>query len=215
MSGLTRFPATGSFDLAGLPYLGGVIGLNPGGDNTGADNSRGVVTFFWTVAGGGIVGTQGMPLSSQIVSMAEMRLLNRGPSVYLTYQAFSGTNGLAATFFSTSVGGALPLLCGDTILHEEIDKDMPANTAWAIYPCDYFAGTVGVYFDAVTADGVPVPSARATFYGTNLTNDDRKLDVVSPGRATVIVPIGTWFVVVWNPTPAPIKYTLSVVPLLT
>ena len=51
----------------------------------------------------------------------------------------------------------LPLLCGDTILHEEIDKDMPANTAWAIYPCDYFAGTVGVYFDAVTADGVPVP----------------------------------------------------------
>jgi hypothetical protein len=215
MSGQNRWPSLGTvdevgrpmrtYDLHSQPYIGGVIGLNPSGDV-----SRGVITFFWTfdAVGEHIVGTQGMHIASPIPSMAELRLLNRGPFVYMTYQAFSGTNGLSATMFSTDVGGPQPLMCGDTILIEDIDQPVVANATKTIYPCDYFAGQVGVYFDAP-------PAARATIYGVNLTNDNRKVDVISPGSAITIVPVGTWFVVVWNPTPAPIRYTLAMVPLLT
>jgi hypothetical protein len=203
--GVTRYPATGAFDLGHRAYLGGIIGLQPDGEF-----SRGVVTLYWTrdPEGTEIVGVQGMHLASAIVSCAELRFLNRGPYLYLTYEAFSGANGLAVKLFATDIGGTQPLLCGDTILIEEVDRTLAASSVATVYPCDYYAGQALLYLDAPAG-------VKATLYGVNLTDDNRPLDQVGPGRAMLTVPLGTWFVVVWNPTAAPVTYTLAVTPWIT
>lgn len=214
---LKRYPSSGTFDLHDMAYVGGPIGLNPAGDF-----SRGVVTFYWTIdaAGEHVCGVQGMHLTSSIPSLAELRLPNRGPYLFVTYQPYAGPNPLAASLFGTNVGGKQPLLCGDTILIDEQEKTLAAatlNTAvppaivpmlLPIYPCDYFAGEVRVYFAAPTG-------VKATLQGADLTDQFWILEEFGPGRFTTIVPLGTWGIVINNPTLSPITYTLSVTPLIT
>lgn len=202
-SGTTRYPSTCTYDLAGEKYLAGVIGLNPAGTP-----SRGVVTFYWTTdaAGDNIVGTQGMHVSSSIPSMAELRMLNRGPYLHFTYEAFVGPNPLAANLFTTNNGGNQPLLCGDTILIDEQDATLAANTSVPIYPDDYFAGEGRLYLSAPA-------NVKVTIHGVDLTDQFWPLDCVSPGSYTTVFPIGTWLAVVSNSNGSAITYTLAVTPL--
>ncbi len=199
---VTRYPATGTVDLREWSYIGGPIGLNPEGPA-----SVGVATFFWTSdpEGAHIVGVQGMHLSSLIVSLAELRLLNRGPYLYLTYEPWSGPNGLAANLFGTTVGGSQPYLIGDTILIDEQDRTLAAGSTETWYPCDYFAGDAQFYLEAPAG-------VRATVHGADLTNQFWLLDSTGPGGKRTIVPMGTWLVVVHNPTPFAVPYTVSVTP---
>ncbi len=199
---VTRYPTTGTYALYDWSYLGGPIGLNPEGEP-----SRGVVTFYWTAdkAGSHIVGVQGMNLSSLIVSMNELRLLNRGPYLYMTYEPFVGPNGLAARLFGTLVGGTQPALLGDTILIDEQDRTLAAGCTETWYPCDYFAGEGRLYLSAPAGCSVSV-------HGADLTDQFWLLDSMGPGSCSTIFPLGTWLVVVHNPTPAAVSYTVAVTP---
>jgi hypothetical protein len=201
-----RYPAIDdpngpTYDVGAYRNLAGVIGLDPNGPV-----SHGMMCFRWTsdAAGERQTGVQGFPLTSLIPSMAQLNLPNLGRYCYVDYTPQVGPNALAVSLFGTQIDRTLP---GDTFLIEDMAQEVV--TTKTIYPADYCAGEVGVFFEASTA------LARATIYGVNLTDDSRRLDVLPPGRWRTITPMGTWFVVVWNPTPAPITYTLAMTPLLT
>lgn len=202
---LTRYPATGTFDLQEQAYLGGIIGLNPA-----EPYGRGVVTFFWTIdpEGHHIVGIQGMNLAASIVSLNQLRLLNQGPYLYMTYEPFSGPNQLAATLFTTHIGSNTMQIAGDTILIDEQNRPIGPNATETLYPCDYYAGFARFYFQAPR-------DVSLTIYGADLTDQFWPLDKMSSGSMTTIVPLGTWMVVTHNPTQAPITYTLACTPLAT
>jgi hypothetical protein len=204
-SGKTRYPDKGTYDLSNFKYLAGQIGLRPDGPA-----GRGTATFFWTsdAAGDHIVGVQGMPLASLIVSQNQLRIPNQGPYFYMTYQPFSGPSNLAANLFGSNVGSPNQQIPGDTILIDDKDKPLTARTATTIYPDDYFAGSARVYFSAPAG-------VNATIYGDDLTDQFWPLDSMGSGSMTTIVPLGTWMIVVYNSTSAPVKYTLSVTPSVT
>ncbi len=198
-----RYPLTGSYSVCEWSHVGGVIGLDPSGAV-----SHGVLTFLWTMdeAGDQIVGVQGINISSQIVSLNQLRIIHQGPYLHLTYQPFVGANPLAATLFNTTIGSPQPELAGDTILIDEKDRPLAAQTSEAIYPCDYFAGQVRVYL------GGPA-TLKATLYGADLTDQFWPLDIFAANvPVTTIVPLGSWMIVVSNPTPAAATYTLAVTP---
>lgn len=209
---VTRYPAEGSaYPLREWSHIGGFIGLNPKGPPT-----RGVATFFWTRDPEGlrIVGVQGMHLTSQIVSNAELRTLGRGPYLYVNYESWMGPDGPdglatgpAADLYGTNAAGAQPYLIGDTILITERDRPLAAATSEAIYPCDYFAGEVQLSFSAPAG-------VFARVYAADLTDVFYPLgQPMAPGEdRRTIVPMGTWMVVTSNPTGAPIAYTLVVTP---
>jgi hypothetical protein len=216
----TRWPSanaqTTTYDVSEYRNVGGAIGLNPEGPV-----SHGTVTFRWTsdAAGTRQVGVQGIPLTSLIVSNYQLNIPNLGPYLHVEYKPYVGPNPITLNLSGTNVDRTLP---GDTILIEDTDRVVGAQATYTVYPCDYFAGTVGLYFEAVRTEMigglpalVPVPDARATFYAVNLTDDNRKMLAMGPGRATAITPMGTWFCVIWNPLTVPITYTLAAVPLLT
>lgn len=219
----TRYPEEGTYPVT-MPYLAGPIGLDPGGAE-----QRGVVTFFWTSdkAGEHIVGVQGMHLSSLIVSMAELRLMNRGPYLHMTHEPFAGantpggTNALAARLFGAQVGGSKPLLIGDTILIDVQDRTLAGSTAadpstetW--YPCDYFTGFADFYFEANDSNGHPLDASsgvRVTLHNYDLTDQAWLVNSFKPGEPrTAICQLGTWCVVVHNPTSKEITYAMSVTP---
>lgn len=204
ISQMTRYPAVGTYNVSSAKYVGGVIGLNPLGPL-----SHGIVTFFWSsdAAGEQIVGVQGMNLSSQIVSLNQLKVPNLGPYLYLTYQPIIGPNALAVNLFGTNIGTILPEWPGDTILIDEKNQTLAPETATAIYPCDYFAGPVRLSLMAPA--GVTV-----TLYGADLTDHFWPLESLTNGSATTITPMGTWLVVVSNATSGSITYTIAATPLL-
>jgi len=201
----TRYPTSGTYDVSTWSHIGGVIGLDPA-----SATSHGVVTLFWTMNadGTGIVGVQGINLNSLIASMNQLRLMNQGPYLYLTYQPFVGPNPLAAQLFGTNIGSLLPELAGDTILVDITSAQLAAYSNATIYPCDYFAGSARVYLSAPA--GVTV-----TLYGADLADQFWPLDSMGPGSMTTIVPMGTWLIVVSNANSAAVTYTVAVTPLVT
>jgi hypothetical protein len=218
--GLAHYPALGSetktYPVSEYRNVGGAIGLDPEGPF-----SRGTIKFRWTsdAAGERQVGAQGIPMTSLIISNYLLNIPNLGAYLRVEYKPYFGPNPITMNLFGTNVDRTLP---GDTILIEDTDRAVGAQATYTVYPCDYFAGQVSVYFEAVRTEViagvpalVPVPEARVTFYAVNLTDDNRKMLTMGPGRASVITPMGTWFCVVWNPLTVPITYTLAVVPLLT
>lgn len=203
---LTRWPAAEedppTVDVSSSPYLGGIVGLDPE-----AAHHTGTVILKWTTDLGGTrqVGTQGIPLTSLIISNAELSIRNRGPYLYMTYQPYTGDSFLTANLFGMDTGDRQLLHCGDTILVEEMNKALGSYTSTAVYPADYFAGDVDVTLWA--PEGVTVRLVEV-----NLTNDNRDCNWMGPGSRRMIVPVGTWFMVISNATPNTIYYTLAVTP---
>jgi hypothetical protein len=205
---MTRYPASGTYDVGDWHYIGGMIGIDPEGPH-----SRGTVTFFWTSDQGGqnIVGVRSLPLSSAIPSTNELRTMNRGPYLYLTYQPWlghlTGPNRIAATLFGTQTGTSsteIQLVPGDNILIDE--KDRPLTLRESIYPAGYYGGEALLYFSA--PEGV-----TATLYGFDLEDKWWPLDAFKQsGTYRTVVPNGVWFVFVHS-TIGPTKYTLAVTPL--
>jgi hypothetical protein len=206
---VTRYPASGAYDVSAWHYIGGMIGIDPEGPH-----SRGTVTFFWTAdpQGNSIVGVRSLPLSSAIPSTNELRTMNRGPYLYLTYQPWfqhlTGPNRIAATLFGTQTGTSsteIQLVPGDNILIDE--RDRPLTLRESIYPAGYYGGEVQLYFDAP-------PGVTVTIYGFDLTDQWWPLDSFKqPGTYRTVVPAGTWFAFVYNSTGQPVRYTLAVTPL--
>lgn len=199
-----RYPATGTFDVSGWRYVGGVFGLNPSGEH-----SRGTLTLFWTTDADGqhIVGPQGIHHTSLIPSLNQLRLPNQGPYLYAIYHPFVGPNPLHANLFLTDVGHPLQEIPGDTILVDERNRELAAHTSEPIYPCDYFAGGSECYFAAPQ-------DVTAMLYGADLTDQFWPLRPITPGSQRIVTPLGTWFIVVSNANAGPVTYTLAVTPLL-
>jgi hypothetical protein len=223
---VTRYPASGTYDVGQWHYIGGMIGIDHFGPH-----SRGTVTFFWTAdaAGTQIVGVRSLPLSSAIPSTNQIRTMNLGPYLYLTYQPWFrsnmpggvdlvGPHRMAATLFGTDTG--LPMTGsdtrldiqappGDNILIDEQGRKMTWREA--IYPAGYYGGAVLLYF-------VAPPGVRAVVYGFDLEDKWWPIDSL-PGSGTIrtVVPNGTWFVYVYDDyygtTGREIEYTLAVTPL--
>jgi hypothetical protein len=203
-----RYPASGTYDVKDWHYIGGMAGIDFYGPH-----SRGTLTFFWTVdaAGTQIVGVRSLPLTSAIFSTAEIRTMNRGPYLYLTYQPWfrdlKGPHRMAMTLFGTNTGlsqAEIQLPPGDNILIDERDRLLPVVEA--IYPAGYYGGEVLLYFSA--PEGV-----TATVYGFDLEDKWWPLDAFKgSGSYRTVVPNGVWFVFVHS-TIGPTKYTLAVTPL--
>ncbi len=212
-----RYPSANAlvptYDLRTVSHLGGVIGLNPE-----APLSAGTVTFRWTsdAAGEHIVGTQGIPLTSGIVSMNELRLPNRGPFLYLTYQPFQGVNLLSANLFGTNVPCRLPQWPGDTLLFTEYGRPLAPTLPGqgeTLYPDDYFAGECFVFFDAWDQQtGKKVAGPCVTFHAADLTNVWYQFGAAPIGQTRIVAPIGSWSAMIHNPTDAAIAYALTVTP---
>jgi hypothetical protein len=205
---VTRYPASGTYDVREWHYIGGMIGIDHFGPH-----ARGTVTFFWTVdpQGTQIVGVRSLPISSAIFSTNEIRTMNRGPYLYLTYQPWfrdlPGPHKMAMTLFGTNAGLSqteIQLPPGDNILIDERDRPLPVMES--IYPAGYYGGEVLLYFQA--PEGV-----TATVYGFDLTDQWWPLDEFKrAGSYRTVVPNGVWFVFVHS-TIGPTKYTLAVTPL--
>jgi hypothetical protein len=206
---VTRYPATGAYDVSAWHYIGGMIGIDPEGPH-----SRGTVTFFWTAdaQGSQIVGVRSLPLSSAIPSTNELRTLNRGPYLYIKYEPWfrdlPGPHRMAATLFGTNVGvdgAAIQMPPGDNILIDEHDR--PLTWREAIYPAGYYGGEVLLHFHAP-------PGVEAVLYGFDLTDVWWPLDRFTPGTHRTVVPNGTWFVFVLDTIGGrKVPYTLAVTPL--
>lgn len=202
---LTRYPATGTYDVSSMQYVGGVMGLDPA-----SGYGFGTMTFFWTsdAAGAHIIGPQGISLASGIPSLAQLRIMNQGPYLYMTYQPFAGVNYLHANLFLTNVSSPLPELPADTILVTEAHT-LASNLSVGIWSADYFAGEAVLFLDA--PQGVYL-----TVYGVDLTGQYWATDTVKPGPGKMtVLPMGAWLVVVSNPTNDAIAYRATVTPLLT
>lgn len=226
LSNKTTYPTSGTYDVSQYRYLGGFVGLEPG------ETSAGVVTFDWYKdrAGTELVGVQGLPVSSLIVSTAQLRVPNLGPYVKVTFTPFTqpypekcaaGGCPFAMRLFGTNRPSLLPLIPGDSILIDTVPTPepgvvpkvvpevVPPETSTAIYPDDYFTGPVRLFLESS-------PGVTATLYGTDLTGENWPLDKLSAsGSTTTFAPFGTWFVVVSNPTTSPAGVTLAATPLET
>jgi hypothetical protein len=205
-----RYPASGTYDVSAWHYIGGMIGIDHFGPH-----ARGTVTFFWTVdpAGTQIVGVRSLPLSSAIPSTNELRTMNRGPYLYLTYQPWfqhlTGPNRMAATLFGTQTGTSsveIQLVPGDNILIDE--RDRPLTLRESIYPAGYYGGEVQLYFHAP-------PGVTVEIYGFDLTDQWWPLDsFAKSGTYRTVVPAGTWFAFIHDTQgPRDVRYTLAVTPL--
>jgi hypothetical protein len=206
---MTRYPASGTYDVREWHYIGGMIGIDHFGPH-----SRGTVTFFWAVdpAGTQIVGVRSLPLSSAIFSTNQIRVMNLGPYLFISYQPWfkdlAGPHRMAATLFGTQTGTSsqeIQAPPGDNILIDERNRKLPWREA--IYPAGYYGGEVLLYFSA------PV-GVTATVYGFDLEDKWWPLDhLQQSGTIRTVVPNGTWFVFIYNATGAEVEYTLSVTPL--
>lgn len=203
--GCTRYPATGTYDVGALPYIGGAIGLNPQ-----STYSLGVAVFHWTTDPDGAhqVGPQGITLASGIPSLAQLRLPNQAPYLYLTVTPLVGLNELHANLYLTGVPSPVPELPADTMLVTE-RHTLAANTSVGVWSADYFAG------EALWLLQAPV-GVYVTIYNVDLEGHFYPTDAMpaGPSRMTTL-PMGAWLIVVSNPTPNEVSYVATVTPLLT
>lgn len=201
----TRYPAVGTYDVSEWSYVRGNIGLDPAGPW-----SAGVLTFVWTWDEDGewVAGIEAMHLTSLIVSQNEPHLETRGPHLFLIYAPFFGPNALAASLAGSNAQSRFRELPGDTILVDEKDKILPPNGTATIYPCDYFAGEGLLWLSSS-------PGVVAWVYGFDLTNQNWPLVSTGSGSVKAVLPMGSWFVFVYNTNQqesAP--YSVSVTPLM-
>src|SRR4029077_2368008 len=136
-----------------------------------AVTGAGVATFYWTwdVPGDRNAGAQGLPLTSGIVSTAQLKLETQGLYLSREHEPFAGTSQVAATLFGTDAPGRQSLLCGDTLLFTEEGRALAAAPSPTVpsfetlYPCDYMAGRALVVFSAWNqSTGAHVPEAYVT-----------------------------------------------------
>jgi hypothetical protein len=204
----TRYPATGTFDVSSFSHLAGCVGLGP--DQT--NHCRGALIAYWTSdpEGTHIVGVWGQQLTSLIVSNNILRIPNEGPYLYFTFEPFFGQCQMTVNLFGTNAAHWQSSIPGDTILIDDADPmticTVPPNTVHTTYPCDYFAGDVGIYFDAPAG-------VQAWVGGFDYLDQMWILDKFpGAGRYRSIVPVGAWFMSIYNTTTATIKYALTVTP---
>lgn len=198
----TRFPASGTYDTDGNAFLSGILGLNPNGPY-----AAGTAIVYWTedVAGTVIVGSQGIPLTSQIPSAGQFAIPNQGPRYYVQYIPLSGPNALRASLRSSTTPSALPEIPPDTLLITERDQTIGPNQAVMIYPADYFAGEVQLALWAPAG-------ITATLWGMDLTGQWFPVVATTNGSKTAIAPMGTWGVVIDSANAPGGTYSITATP---
>ena len=115
---------------------------------------------------------------------------------------------MAARLFGTSSSSPTPLLAPDTMLYTEQNRPLPAQGHETLYPDDYFAGPVRVFFQAP-------PGWTLTMYAADLELKWYPADRMGPGSGLWVAPFGAWFVFVENRTGAAGAYSLTVTPQVT
>ena len=195
-------------DVSRFAYLSGHLTCNT--------NQCSCAVLWWADAAATIsIGARVFRLSDQIGGTALIRLPNLGPYCNFQFtQAGAPTFAIRTYVIATNRVHPLEFIPGNPVLIDQQTAAIGASSTSTVYPSDYYAGPVSVWYLPAYASGdvnIQVLTSGGTWdYIARLANS-----AAGSFLTTMIAPPGAWRVIVSNNTAGASTYTLGVTPPTT
>lgn len=160
-------------------------------------------------------GTRVFALDTNISGNAHARILNLGPFVQITIARVTAPQYyLQIQAYATNRVYPFEFIPTNPVILSQQNVAIGAGINANVYPVDYYAGPVNVWFDAAYANG-GVSLQYLNQSGTWEFNDERVTTAVGVYTYQMVTPPGAWRLVVGNNTGGASSYYLVVTPSLT
>jgi hypothetical protein len=200
--------ASGIFDVSRFGYLGGTLQES---------QSQCDVLLQWFLDANGTitVAQREFILSSLIPARAQIRLPNLGPFCQQIVSPVGGVNyTCACQLFATNRVHPLEFIPRNAIVVDQQNASLGASANVGVYPNDYYAGPVGVWFEC----GQNAAWAVETLLSNNVWDVLFNSATIAGATNTyteIVTPPGAWRAIVGNSTAVATTFNLAFTPTTT
>lgn len=198
-------------DVSRFAYLGGR-------DLSQTQPSTVTLQWFSDVASSSLLGNRTFQLSPLIQDAAQYRLPNLGPFVTASWSTLTGANlNHTVTLIGTNRSHPLEFIPTNPILLDDQGASLAANQTVTLYPQDYYAGPLAMYFAPSVASDLALEILNASNVWDTFWSQPGATPVAGGSilDTSTVTPAGAWRVQIINTTASAGTFSITLIPSMS